>query len=176
MADSASAATPPPIRKLLAVPLSVTQAFALFIHRLPEWWPLKSRSVGGELAVSCHVEAYVGGRLFERDAAGSESCWGTFLVFEAPARVVFTWHPGLPESNATEVEVQFSAITTGTAVHLEHRAWEKLGERASFIHGLVAGGWGPILARFEALAQGRAELPQVSGPGCVDARKHPEQD
>lgn len=162
---------PPPIQKVLAVPLAPLQAFELFVQRLPEWWPLKSRSVGGEGAVSCHVEPHVGGRLFERDAAGVESEWGTFLTFEAPSRVVFTWHPGSPKHLATEVEVRFSAIATGTAVHLEHRAWERLGDEASFFHGLVSGGWGPILARFEALAQGEAELPQVTGPGCISARE-----
>jgi uncharacterized protein YndB with AHSA1/START domain len=166
---------PPPIQRVLAVPLPVEQAFDLFVRRLPEWWPLKTRSVWGEQAVSCHVEPHLGGRLFERNGDGEESCWGTFLTYEAPARVVFSWHPGSPASLATEVEIAFSPIATGTALHLEHRAWERLGENASFFHGLVSGGWGPILARFEALARGEADLPQVTGWGCIDAKDELER-
>jgi uncharacterized protein YndB with AHSA1/START domain len=157
----------PPIQRVIGVPLPIDQAFDLFVRRLPEWWPLKTRSVWGAEAVSCHVEARVGGRLFERNARGEESCWGTFVSFAEPTRVVFTWHPGLPPTTSTEVDVRFAPIAAGTSVSLEHRGWERLGERASFVRGLVEGGWSPILARFEALARGERALPDVTGPGCI---------
>lgn len=166
----------PPLRRTVTVPLSLPEAFDLFVRRLPEWWPLATRSVGLEQAASCHVEAHLDGRLFERSVGGEESTWGRFRVFEPPSRVIFSWHPGLTEASATEVEVTFEAEHASariTAVHLEHRDWERLGERASFVRGLFAGGWGGVLARFEALARGHADLPAVQGPGCIERKAEP---
>ena len=157
----------PPVRKSVTVPLGPSAAFDLFIHRLPEWWPLKARSVSLAQAASCHVEATVGGRLYERALDGSEHAWGRFTVLEAGARAVFTWHPGVPEAAATEVEVTFTPVGDGTRVDVEHRHWERLGARASFVRGLMDGGWPGVLARFEALGRGAAELPAVEGPGCI---------
>lgn len=172
MMQSTSGASLPPLTRSLVVPLSVTSAFDLFVRRLPEWWPLATRSVGLAQAASCHVEAQVGGRLFERSLRGEESTWGRFTAFEEPRRVVFSWHPGSPESLATEVEVTFEPLAGAvqvTTVALEHRHWERLGARASFVRGLFEGGWTPVLARFEALARGASALPPVVGPGCVGA-------
>ena len=157
-----------PIKRSIHVPLAVEAAFDLFVHRLPEWWPLRTRSVGLERARSCHVEPRVEGRLYETSVTGEESEWGRFRVVERPKRAVFSWHPGAPRETATEVEVRFSATgKKSTRVDLEHRGWERLGERASFVHGLFEGGWSPVLARFEALARGETILPEVLGPGCV---------
>lgn len=167
----------PPLRRSVVVPLERQDAFDLFVRRLPEWWPLATRSVGLEQAASCHVEAHAGGRLYERSHSGLEWTWGTFRVFEEPVRAVFSWHPGHPEEAATEVEVRFAGQGASTRVDLEHRDWERLGERASFVRDLFAGGWGPVLSRFEALARGLPELPRVEGPGCVHAGpSEPELD
>ena len=160
----------PPVRRSVTVPLARTQAFDLFVRRLPEWWPLATRSVWLEQAASCHVEPRVGGRLYERTHDGREAHWGTFLLWDEPGRVVFAWHPGFPEAAATEVEVRFVAEGARTRVELEHRNWDRLGERASFVRGMFAGGWAPVLARFEALARGDAELPPVEGPGHIHER------
>jgi Activator of Hsp90 ATPase homolog 1-like protein len=157
----------PPVKKSLVVPLAQNAAFDLFVRRLPEWWPLSTRSVGLDNAASCHVEAHVGGKIFERSHQGEQSIWGTFRLWEEPGRVVFSWHPGLPESAATEVDVRFLAMGKQTRVELEHRDWERLGARASFVHALYEGGWVGVLARFEALARGASELPKVEGPGCI---------
>jgi hypothetical protein len=159
----------PPLRRSIVVPLARQEAFDLFFRRLPEWWPLSTRSVWLEQAASCHVEVQTGGRLYERSRDGQESTWGSFRAIEEPARAVFSWHPGHPETSATEVEVTFSSEGPSTRVELEHRDWERLGERASFVRGLFEGGWSPVLARFEATARGMAELPAVVGPGCVHA-------
>ncbi|HEX6244709.1 MAG TPA: hypothetical protein VFZ61_27510, partial [Polyangiales bacterium] len=63
--DAVENAALPPVRRIIAVPLPLNEAFDLFVRRLPEWWPLKTRSVGLDQAASCHVEPHVGGRLFE---------------------------------------------------------------------------------------------------------------
>jgi Activator of Hsp90 ATPase homolog 1-like protein len=76
-----------------------------------------------------------GGRFYERSQHGQESTWGTFRLVEEPLRAIFTWHPGHPEVTATEVEVTFAPVGASTRVDLEHRGWERLGERASFVRG-----------------------------------------
>jgi len=45
----------PPVRKSVVVPMATPDAFDLFFRRLPEWWPLSTRSVALEHAASCHV-------------------------------------------------------------------------------------------------------------------------
>jgi uncharacterized protein YndB with AHSA1/START domain len=157
----------PPVQKSIVVPLGRADAFDLFLRRMSEWWPLSTRSVSLGNAVSCHVEARPGGRLYERDRQGGEHVWGRFKVFEEGVRAVFSWHPGLPEAAATEVEVTFAPAGEGTRVDVEHRDWERLGARASFVRGLMDGGWPGVLARFGARARGAAELPSVEGPGCI---------
>jgi uncharacterized protein YndB with AHSA1/START domain len=157
----------PPVRKSIVVPLGRTDAFDLFVRRMSEWWPLHARSVSLENAASCHVEARVGGRLYERDRQGAEHVWGRFKVLDEGKRAVFSWHPGLPEAAATEVQVTFAPAGEGTRVDIEHRDWERLGARASFVRGLMDGGWPGVLARFGARAGGAVELPLVEGPGCI---------
>jgi hypothetical protein len=157
----------PPVRKSVVVPLGRRDAFDLFVRRLPDWWPLAARSVSLENAASCHVETHVGGRLYERDRQGAEHVWGRFKVLDDGERAVFSWHPGVPEAAATEVVVTFVTVGESTRVDVEHRDWERLGSRASFVRGLMDGGWPGVLARFEARARGASELPGVEGPGCI---------
>jgi hypothetical protein len=157
----------PPVHKSVVVPLSAEDAFDLFVRRLPEWWPLAARSVSLADAESCHVEPHVGGRLYERARSGAEHTWGRFKVVEVGRRAVFSWHPGVPEGAATEVEVTFVAEGPSTRVDVLHRDWERLGARASFVRGLMDGGWLGVLARFVARGRGDRELPVVEGPGCI---------
>ena len=138
------------------------------MRRLPEWWPLAARSVFLDHAASCHVEPHVGGRLYERSRDGREEIWGRFLTLEDGRRVIFTWHPGIPHTSATEVEINFTQVGSETNVTVEHRRWERLGPRASFVRGIIDGGWPGILARFVARANGAESLPVVAGPGCID--------
>lgn len=144
----------PPVRRSVRVPLGPQHAFDLFVRRLPEWWPLQTRSVLGADTESWSVECVVGGRLRERARDGREALWGTFLVIDEPRRVVFSWHPGHEPSQAIEVEVRFAADGASTEVELEHRGWETPGERASIVRAMFGGGWPGMLARFSALAKG----------------------
>jgi len=158
----------PPVCKSVFVPLPPAEAFDLFVRRMHEWWPLARRSVFLHNAASCHVEAHVGGRLYERARDGREETWGHIIALEDGKRVVFTWHPGIAETSATEVEINFFPIASETRVDVEHRRWERLGARASFVRAIMDGGWPGVLARFEARARGEEDLPAVEGPGCID--------
>ena len=52
----------------------------------------------------------------------------------------------------TEVEIQFEAAGDGTIVRLEHRGWDKLGDRAAEAREGHDGGWQLPLERFVAAA------------------------
>lgn len=162
-----------PLRRSLVVPLPPALAFDLFVRRLPEWWPLETRSVWLAEAQSCHIDARLGGRITEQGPNGAEAHWGTIVSLEEPVRVVLDWHPGLTPATSTEVEVTFQAVAEGTQVHLEHRNWERLGERGDFVRSLYANGWGPVMARFAAMAADQGDLPAATGPGCIGAEPPP---
>jgi hypothetical protein len=164
----------PPVRKSVFVPLAPAAAFDLFVRRMHEWWPLATRPVFLHNAALFHVEAHVGGRLYERSRDGREETWGHIIVLEEGRRVVFTWHPGIAETSATEVEINFFPVASETRVDVEHRRWERLGPRASFVRAIMDGGWPGVLLRFEARARGAEDLPAVDGPGCIDREVNSE--
>lgn len=120
-----------PLRKAAHVPQGVEEAFRLFTEEIAAWWPLATHSVGGERATSVHVEPIVGGRIVEAYGDGDTAVWGTVLAWEPPTLVRFTWHPGTPVGEATEVEVRFSPDEAGTSVELVHRGWSRRPDGAA---------------------------------------------
>ncbi|MDQ4026872.1 MAG: SRPBCC family protein [Actinomycetota bacterium] len=139
--SDAGAKTIDPLVKRVVVPLPVSEAFDLFTSKMASWWPLKTHSVAKEQAVACRLESRVGGRVYEVDDAGRECLWGTVDVWQPPERVVFSWHPGRDTGSAQEVEVRFFAAPEGTAVRLEHRSWETLGDAAAETRFSYDTGW-----------------------------------
>jgi len=106
---------------------------------------------------------------YETTREGAEFVWGEILVWDVPARLVFTWRvPGLPETAATEVEVRFRSDGSSTRVDLEHRQWERLGALAASLRGAYDGGWPGILVRFVAMAAGEELPPPPREPGCAE--------
>jgi uncharacterized protein YndB with AHSA1/START domain len=79
---------------------------------------------------------------------GTEADWGRVTTWEPPHRLAFSWHPNAEASAATEVEVRFSPEGEGTRVDLEHRGWERLGERARAASDGYRGGWDEVLTRY----------------------------
>ena len=147
-----------PIRKSISVEAPLERAFAVFTDGISGWWPLETHSVGagrdGVRAESATLEPADGGRLYERMSDGREAAWGRVLVWEPPHRVVLTWHPGTPESEATELELRFTAEGEGTRVELEHRGWERLAEKGKDYRARYDGGWDEVLARYAEAASG----------------------
>ena len=91
--------------------------------------------------------------LYERMSDGQEATWGEVLVWDAPSRIVLTWHPGDEDaSRATEIEVRFTPEGDGTRVDLEHRGWERLGEQAAEAQAGYDGGWEAVLATYAEAA------------------------
>jgi uncharacterized protein YndB with AHSA1/START domain len=136
-----------PIRRSLTVRCSVEQAFRVFAEQISNWWPLDihSRAADGELpgvtAVGVEVEPRAGGRVLERLSNGERLSWGRILVWDAPARVVIAWKPNGNPQPPTELELNFHAEGGRTRVLLEHRGWERLGDRGQKTRTGYVEGW-----------------------------------
>jgi uncharacterized protein YndB with AHSA1/START domain len=147
------------VRKTITVSCSLERAFETFTEGIGTWWPLPTHSVDGDRSRGVYFEPGPDGRLVERLASGGEAVWGYVLAWDPPHRLVFSWHPGVDCARtqvheATEVEVRFTADGEQTRVQLEHRAWERLGERARASRESYDTGWEPVLAKYvQALDQ-----------------------
>jgi uncharacterized protein YndB with AHSA1/START domain len=150
---------PAPIRKSLRVLAAPEKAFRVFTAQMGGWW-IRSHSLLAAPQSDVLIEPFCGGRWFERGEDGSEQDWGRVLAFEPPHRIVLAWQldadwrydPGFE----TTVEVTFTADGDVTVVEFEHRDLERYGARAAEVRGGydsgMDGGWGELLARFEARA------------------------
>lgn len=151
-----------PVRVSIRIDQEVAEVFRVFTQETASWWPLATHSIaadthGGRVRAETVVfEGRVGGRIYERMSDGAEADWGAVLVWEPPHRVVFSWKPNLTPGPMTEVEVRFVAEGATTRVDLEHRAWERLADRALEQRRLYEGGWPVVLGLFAERAGGRA--------------------
>jgi len=152
-----------PVIKIVTIRAGLTQAFRRFTSEIATWWPLPSHSVGGADAETVFIEERVGGRIVERSRNGKETVWGTIDVWDPPAKIAFTWHPGDPPEKATHVDVRFVGIDAErTRVELEHVGFERLGTMAkrarrgypigwAYVLGLYAGRKGPFMLAITGL-------------------------
>jgi nitroreductase len=126
----------------LRVAVDAQRAFEAFTREMGRWWPLADQSVAGADAVDCEIEPAVGGHVVERTREGIAHVWGTVWRWEAPAQVVFTWHPGHDPSVHTMVAVSFVPEgSEATRVTLVHYGWEMLGPNAHHHHERHVTGW-----------------------------------
>jgi uncharacterized protein YndB with AHSA1/START domain len=130
MADTTTIATP--VRKSITVKAGVERAFHVFTEEFDSWWP-RSHHIGKIPMKRAIVEGKPGGRCYTEQTDGSESDWGTIVVWEPPHRFVIAWQihgdwtyqPDIAQSS--EVEVRFTAEPGGmTRVDLEHRHLDRL--------------------------------------------------
>lgn len=139
-----------PVTKAVTVNRPPEEAFRIFTDGIATWWPLASHSIYGDGATTVLLEGRVGGRLYEVSEEGKEGDWGTVTVWEPPHRLVCEWRlpPGSPV--ATDLEVRFLPEGDGTRVELEHRGWERHGDRAAELRGRYMPGWDFVLSRYVA--------------------------
>ena len=154
-------ATDASVRKSVTVDASQERAFTVFTDGMSAWWPLESHHTGAQDATGVVIEPRAGGRWYERGADGGECDWGRVLAWEPPGRVLLAWYldPDFAfdadSAHATEVEVRFVAEEPGrTRVELEHRGFERHGDRAGETRAAVggAGGWSSLLEAFAGAA------------------------
>ena len=151
MTESAAApseAIVAPIRLTARVRQPVAEAFRLFTDGIDSWWPLhQGYSYAAARTKAIHLEAFAGGRFYERLTDGEELVVGRVLVCEPPRRIVFTWR-GTDWPATTEVEVSFTPEGATTRVDLEHRGWEQLGPSAEEQRRAFANGWPTVFSRY----------------------------
>lgn len=132
------------IRKSVTVNVPVERAFEAFTDGIASWWPLASHSYGGEKATSAVFEGREGGRVYERQEDGTEADWAEVVAWEPPSRFVLDW-----KIAPSEVEVRFTDEGAGvTRVDLEHRSWDRAGERAEAARASYDSGWDIVVGQF----------------------------
>ena len=117
--------TTPPVVRTTSVSCSPDEAFEIFTHQIGEWWPLPSHSV---FEAESATVAFEQGQILERSADGRTCLWGEVISWDPPDSLSFTWHPGRPAEERTEVTVSFRAEAGATRVELVHHGWELLGD------------------------------------------------
>ena len=50
-------------------------------------------------------------------------------MWQPPTRLAYLWYLGRDRADATEVEISFRPRGDSTRVDIEHRGWERVGER-----------------------------------------------
>jgi uncharacterized protein YndB with AHSA1/START domain len=152
-----------PVVTTVEVPVPPERAFDLFVADFGRWWPLATHSIAAdeELAVQAtdaRIEPGAGGRITEVWSDGGTVGWGSVLAWEPPRRLLLAWNPTRTRSVSTEVEITFEATALGTLVRLEHRGWERLGDRDEMLRSSYEKGWPIVLARY-------AGISRTSSPG-----------
>lgn len=117
----------------LRVKASPERAFSAFVGEIGAWWRPNglfqtTPRAPGVLA----FEAREGGRLTETLESGKVFEIGRILVWEPPARLVFSWRQAnFPPDLHTQVEVRFEAVGEETRVSVEHRGFDQVPEGAA---------------------------------------------
>ena len=136
-----------PVRQSVRIRRPIETAFELFTRDIGSWWPVETHHARGDV-VGVVFEGRLGGRIYERCGDGETADWGEVLEWDPPRRVVFTWLPSVSRGAATEVEVRFTAVDpTTTQVEVEHRGWERLGDRAVETRTSYLNGWPGVIRR-----------------------------
>jgi uncharacterized protein YndB with AHSA1/START domain len=150
-----------PVLRAARVERPVDVAFAVFTEQIGAWWPLPTHSAFHDAAGAVGFED---GHLVERAVDGRVCVWGEVVEWDPPHRLVFTWHPGRPAEDASEVEVRFAEDGAGTRVELEHRGWERYGEDAVARRRdyVGPGAWGHVLDHFADGAEPRVDAPDLT--------------
>ena len=153
---STTETTVEPIQRSVTVNRSVEEAFRVFTEGISSWWPLQTHSIEamdrGGVPTEAVLEPREGGRLYERMSTGEEGYWGTVTTWEPPHRVVIAWKVNPEAAAPTEIDVRFSEDGARTRVELEHRGWERLGERAAEARASYADGWKGVFGAYAEVA------------------------
>ena len=137
----------PRVEKSVLVRCDPARAFAAFTAEIAHWWPMQTHSVAEAQTRSVAIEPWVGGRIYETAANGTQSDWGRVVSWSPPHGFSMTWHPGRPADPHTVVELSFAAEGGATRVRLIHRGWESLGARAEAARTSYEGGWETVFVR-----------------------------
>ncbi|HEY2479406.1 MAG TPA: SRPBCC family protein [Solirubrobacterales bacterium] len=125
------------------------RAFEFFTAQIEAWWNPDHHLIDAKLERMV-FEPRVGGHIYDVGVDGSECRWARVVVYDPPARIVFTWDISpswqleTDPDKTSEVEVRFVEEEPGrTRVELEHRNLDRHGEGWERVRGGVGspGGW-----------------------------------
>jgi uncharacterized protein YndB with AHSA1/START domain len=121
------------------VKVEPADAFRIFTEEIDLWWRRGLRYRIGKRRSVVHLEAKLGGRLFEsfETAAGEKvKETGKVTSFDPPKRMVLEWRAvNFAPEERTEVEVCFEPSPSGTLVTVRHRGWSKIRPDHPVRHG-----------------------------------------
>lgn len=138
------------VEKAIVVRCTIETAFHVWTTQIDVWWP-KGHSISGDPATSVAIEPFVGGRLYERTAAGAEHVWGVVTAWAPPRQLAYHWYLGSGPEQPSLVEVRFSAEGARTTrVSVIHRGPELLGERWAHTSPRFSAAWEHVLPSFSA--------------------------
>lgn len=111
------------------VAVAQARAFAVFTEEIDQWWRRgPAYRIGGRSPGVMHLEARLGGRVFETSGAGEvlhET--GRITAWDPPGHLAFEWRGvNFAPGERTEVEIWFEAAGDGTRVTLVHRGFAAL--------------------------------------------------
>ena len=137
------------LRYSLVVNCPAEHAFDTWTARATSWWP-RTHTLSGDDCKEVVFEPRVGGRIFERSATGQEIEWGEITVWERPRRLGYRWHIATDRSDATDIEIVFNELPDQTtSIVIEHRGWERLGEKGSPWREANSWGWEGVLPPYQ---------------------------
>jgi activator of Hsp90 ATPase-like protein len=131
------------VRVSVLVEVAPDEAFRIFTEDIDLWWRrgLRYRVAGGR-AGTIHLEAGVGGRLYESIVAGGDAELketGSVTAWDPPRRFSFEWRAvNFAPGETTQVVVEFEASRSGTRVTVTHRGWNRIRADHPVRHGADA--------------------------------------
>jgi hypothetical protein len=129
------------------VGVAPAHAFDVWTRRCATWWP-RSHTMSGDPS-DITFEPRSGGRIVER-APGGDHDWGEVIEWDPPSRLRCLWHPFFDRAEATELDITFRPVQTGTAIRLEQRGFERLGEAGEARRTRTSGAWDTVTTAFAA--------------------------
>ena len=140
-----------PLRTSFEVDRPADHVFHVWTTNFAQWWP-RTHTVTGDKEAEIVLEPRLGGRIYERTAAGAVHEWGEITCWEPPQRLGYRWYLRRDRADATDVEVTFHDLNGRTRVDIEHRGWERLGTAGPDWREANTAGWRGLLPHFvEAL-------------------------
>ncbi|MFN3585681.1 SRPBCC family protein [Phenylobacterium sp.] len=121
----------------LRVRAAPEHAFRVFVEEIGAWWrPNRLFQTTPRPPGRLAFEPGKGGRLIETLEGGKVFEIGRILLWEPPARLVFSWRQAnFPPELVTEVEVRFEAAGEETRVSVEHRGFDRVPADSAARHG-----------------------------------------
>jgi len=149
------------VAKTVRVNAPPAVAFEVFIGQ--QWWPVATHHLAEAPGVEAILEPFAGGRWYERAADGTETDWGTVLIWQPPHRLVLTfqvsarWTREDDPDRAAQIEVTFTPEDPGvTRVDLTHRRLERYGDQAERMRRILDEKGGEPLTAFAGQLAARA--------------------